>query len=134
MGSLPSSPRTMRGAIVAMDVTSPLSRIVVFQYTPDSLTHSFRPREAPAEAQVGPADAHRVWGAPVQTITMRIEVDATDQLAGGDPMATSSGIAPQLAALAMLLYPSSYQVITNAGLLLEGTIEILPPEGPLTVL
>jgi hypothetical protein len=34
----------------------------------------------------------------------------------------------------MLLYPSSSLVIANTALLLAGTIEILPPEGPLTVL
>jgi hypothetical protein len=34
----------------------------------------------------------------------------------------------------MLLYPSTALVIANTALLLAGTIEILPPEGPLTVL
>lgn len=134
MGSFPGSPRTLRGAIVAVDTASPLSRVVVFQYNPDTVTRTIGRRGAPAEAQVGPADAHRVWGAPIETITMKIEVDAADQLASGDQAAAAAGIGPQLAALEMLLYPSSYQVITNASLLLDGTIEILPPEGPLTVL
>jgi hypothetical protein len=134
MGSLPSSPRTARGAIVAVDATSPLSRVVLFQYNPDTVTRSLHPRAAPGETQVGPADAHRVWGAPVETVSMKVEVDATDQMERGDPTVGASGIAPQLAALEMLLYPSSYQVIMNANLLQAGTIEILPPEGPLTVL
>jgi hypothetical protein len=134
MGSLPSRPRTLSGAIVAVDATSPLSRVVVFQYTPDSVTRTLRQRGAPAEAEVGPGDAHRVWGAPVETISMKVEVDASDQLAAGDPVAASAGIGPQLAALEMLLYPSTDQVIANASLLLNGTIEVLPPEGPLTVL
>jgi len=43
-------------------------------------------------------------------------------------------VAGRLAALEMLLYPSTVTVITNTALLLAGTIEILPPEGPLTVL
>jgi hypothetical protein len=63
-----------------------------------------------------------------------VDVDATDQLEAGDPIAAVSGIAPQLSALEMLLYPSSSLVIANTALLLAGTIEILPPEGPLTVL
>jgi len=134
MGSFPGSPRTLRGAIVAVDLTSPLSRVVMFQYNPDTMTRTLGPRGAPTESQVGPADAHRVWGAPVEKISMKIEVDAADQLAHGDQLAAAAGIAPQLAALEMLLYPSTYQVITNASLLLTGTIEILPPEGPLTVL
>jgi hypothetical protein len=134
MGSHPGSPRTVRGAIVAMDLTSPLSRLVAFQYNPDLVTRALRPRTAPAESQVGPADAHRVWGAPVETITMKIEIDATDQLAAGDTVASTKGITPQLAALEMLLYPSSYEVIIAATQLAMGTIEILPPEGPLTIL
>lgn len=134
MGSFPGSPRTLSGAIVAVDPLSPLSRIVVFQYNPDQVTRTLRPRGAPAEQQVGPADAHRVWGAPIETVTMTVEIDGTDQLETGDPVTAATGIAPQLAALEMLLYPSSTLVIANSAMLLAGTIEILPPEGPLTVL
>jgi hypothetical protein len=134
MGSFPGSPRTLRGAIVAIDPLSPLSRIVIFQYNPDQLTRTLRPRAAPSEQDTGPADAHRIWGAPVETIAMTIEVDAADQLEKGDPVAASVGIAPQLAAMEMLLYPSSALVIANTAKLLAGTIELLPPEGPLTVL
>ncbi len=134
MSSFPGSPRILRGAIVAVDPVSPLSRMVVFQYNPDQVTRTLRPRAASAEQGAGPADAHRVWGAPVETIGMTVEVDATDQLANGDPIAATTGIAPQLSVLEMLLYPSSFTVVANAALLLAGTIEVLPPEGPLTVL
>jgi hypothetical protein len=134
MGSFPGSPRTLRGAIVAVDPRSPLSRIVAFQYNPDQMTRTLTPRAAPSAQQVGPADAHRIWGAPNEKITMTVDVDATDHLETGDPVAATTGIAPQLSALETLLYPSSALVITNAALLLAGTIEILPPEGPLTVL
>lgn len=65
---------------------------------------------------------------------MTVEIDAADQLEANDPVAAVSGIAPQLSALEMLLYPSSSLVIASTALLLTGTIEILPPEGPLTVL
>ena len=134
MGSFPGSPRTLRGAIVAVEPRNPLSRIVSFGYNPDEVGRSLKPRGAGAGQQVGPGDAHRIWGAPVETISMTVEVDATDQLEAGDPVAAVSGIAPQLSALEMLLYPSSSLVIANTALLLAGTIEILPPEGPLTVL
>jgi len=129
-----SSPRTLRGAIVAVEQGNPLSRIVLFGYNPDEVSRSLKPRGAGSGQQVGPGDAHRIWGAPVETISMTVEVDATDQLEAGDPVAAVSGIAPQLSAMEMLLYPSSALVIANTALLLAGTIEILPPEGPLTVL
>src|SRR6185437_11870904 len=134
MGSFPGSPRILRGAIAAVSPLSPLSRIVIFQYNPAELRRTLRPRAAPAEQQVGPADAHRIWGAPTETITMTVEVDAADQLETGDLVAATTGIAPQLASLEMLLYPDSLQVIANTALMAAGTIEILPPEGPLTVL
>jgi hypothetical protein len=119
---------------VAIDPTSPLSRLVIFQYNPDQVTRTVRPRAAPAEQSGEASDAHRIWGAPTETVAMSVEIDATDQLETGDPVASVSGIAPQLAALEMLLYPSSVQVIANTALLLAGTIEILPMESPLTVL
>jgi hypothetical protein len=134
MGSFPGTPRTLRGAIVAVDPRNPLSRAVVFQYNPDEVTRTLTPRTAPTDAGSPSSDAHRVWGAPTERISMTVEIDATDQLEVGDPVAAVSGIAPQLSALEMLLYPSTSLVITNAALLLAGTIEILPPEGPLTVL
>jgi hypothetical protein len=134
MGSFPGAPRTLRGAIVAVDPRSPLSRIVLFGYNPDEVSRSLKPRGAASGHQVGPGDAHRIWGAPVETISMTVEIDAVDQLEAGDPVAAVSGITPQLSALEMLLYPSSSLVIANTSLLLAGTIEILPPEGPLTVL
>ena len=134
MGSFPGSPRILRGAIVAVTPLSPLSRIVIFQYNPNELRRTLRLRAAPSEQQVGPADAHRIWGAPTETITMTVEVDAADQLETGDPVAATAGIAPQLASLEMLLYPDSLQVIANTALLQTGAIEVLPSESLLTVL
>jgi hypothetical protein len=72
-------------------------------------------------------------GAPVETITLDVEIDATDQLASGNPLATSMGVYPQLSALEMLLYPKSALVIANTVLALTGTIELIPPEAPLTL-
>ena len=85
MGSFPGSPRTLRGAIVAVDPRSPLSRIVLFGYNPDEVSRSLKPRGAGAGQQVGPGDAHRIWGAPVETISMTVDVDATDQLEARRP-------------------------------------------------
>jgi hypothetical protein len=118
------------GAIVEVDPASPLSRLVVFQYNPDRMTRSLQPR---ASASGRAADARRLPGAPVETVAMTVEVDAADQMEQGDPVA-AVGIAPQLAALEMLLYPRTAQVVANAALLAAGTIEIVPPESPLAVL
>ncbi|MER6197684.1 hypothetical protein ABT234_09965 [Streptomyces sp. NPDC001586] len=134
MSSFPGSPRTLRGAVVAVDASSPLSRLAVFQYNPDQVVRTLRPRGTSSSHSITAADPHGLWGAPVETFSLTIDVDATDQLEHGDPVASLTGIAPQLAALEMLLYPGIATVIENAALLSAGTIEILPMESPLTLL
>ncbi len=123
---------------MAVDPLSPLSRIVIFQYNPDTVTRSLRPRASGGAAGAGgsgaSADVRRIWGAPQETITLTVELDATDGLEAGDPLVVALGVLPQVSALEMLLYPSVAQVVINSGLLLAGTIEVLPPEAPLTVL
>ena len=86
MSSFPGSPRTMPGAIVAVDPLSPLARTVIFQYNPDEVTRSLRPRAAPTGGSSA-SDAHRIWGAPTESISMTVELDATDGLESGDPLA-----------------------------------------------
>ena len=68
----------------------------------------------------------RIEGAPQETITLKVVIDAVDQLSQGDPAAGLMGIYPQLSALELLVYPSSATVIANNALLLAGTMEILP--------
>lgn len=59
---------------------------------------------------------------------MEAEIDATDEMEAGDRTAGEAGIAPQLAALETLLYPSTGQLTTNHMLSSLGTLEILPME------
>lgn len=132
MGTLSSTPRALRGAIVAVDPLSPASRAVVFQYNPDEFSRTLEP--AGDGGRSGPGSSRRAWGAPKESLSLTVELDATDQLDAGDPAAGILGIAPQLATLEMLLHPSSARVIASSALLLAGTIEILPIELPLTVL
>lgn len=132
MGSLTSSPRVSRGAIVAVDPASPLSRIVVFQYNPDEVSRTLSP--AGGGDSAGAAGGRRAWGAPKETVSLTVELDATDQMDAGDPVAGTMGIGPQLAVLEMLLHPNSADVITNTAQLVAGGIEILPLELPLTIL
>jgi hypothetical protein len=123
------TPRTLRGAIVAVDRAGPLSRIVVFQYNPDEVSRTLQPREGG-----GGQENHRAWGAPSETVSLTVELDATDQLETGDPVAAATGILPALSVLEMLLHPSSREVITNSVLLAAGTIQILPVKPPLAIL
>ena len=131
MSSFPGSPRLLKGAIVGVDPFNPLASVVVFQYNPDTMTRKLEPRAVAAEGDRG--EAFRLTGAPKETITLSIEIDATDQLEQANPLATSMGIYPTLAALEMLLYPKSAVVIGNTILSLIGTIEVIPVEAPMTL-
>ncbi|MDQ3803245.1 MAG: hypothetical protein M3416_05260 [Acidobacteriota bacterium] len=131
MSSFPGSPRVTKGAIVGVDLLNPVPNVIVFQYNPETLTRTL---QAQASGDSGArSEAMRLRGAPVETIKLDVEIDATDQLERQDPQATSTGIYPQLSALEVLVYPRSSLVIANTALLAAGTIEILPPIGPFTL-
>lgn len=132
MGTLSSSPRLLKGAIVGIDILNPLASIIIFQYNPDTMTRTLTPQTAGGQG-ADRSEALRLKGAPQEAITLSVEIDATDQLADGNPIAGTMGIYPQLAALEMLVYPKSALVIANTILLAAGTIEIIPPAAPLTL-
>jgi hypothetical protein len=134
MSTFPNSPRVLKGAIVGIDLFSQLASIIVFQYNPDSLTRTIQPQTAGNE-EGARTDVLRFTGAPIETIKLEAEFDATDQLEQTDPTATTLGIYPQLSALEMLVYPKSAKVIIDTALLFtSGTREIIPPMAPFTVL
>jgi hypothetical protein len=121
-----------RGALVGVDIFNPIASVIVFQYNPETVSRSVRPQGATGEGSK--AESMRLKGAPIETISMDLEIDATDQLDAGDSTAENLGIYPQLSALEMLAYPKSALVITNTVLMALGTLEILPPIGPFTLL
>jgi hypothetical protein len=134
VSSFPGSPRLIKGAIVGIDPFNPLASIIVFQYNPDTMTRSLTARTAGGGTQSGArTEALRLAGAPNETISLAVEIDATDQLESSDALGTTLGIYPQLSALEMLLYPKSAVVIANTVLAAVGTIELVAPEAPLTL-
>jgi hypothetical protein len=130
MTTFPKSPRLLKGAIVGFDIFNPLASVIVFQYNPHTLTRTLK-----ANTKGGAkGEALRLTGPPKETIKMDIEIDATDQLEKGGRIAARMGIYPQLSALEMLLYPKSSLVIANMAMGKLGTMEVNPPEAPLTLL
>jgi len=126
------SPRLQKGAIISLDPTLGIQQgSISLQYNPESITRSLKPQTV--GDQPDRTEVLRLTGPPVETISCTVEIDATDQLAAGDSNAMSFGIQPQLAALEMLIYPSSTTLIANEVLTLIGTIEILPAESNLTL-
>lgn len=132
MTTFPRSPRLLKGAIVGIDIFNPLASVIVFQYNPLQLTRRLEPQVLKTSG--AKSEAMRLTGPPKETITLKVEIDATDALEKADGIATSMGIYPQLSALEMLVYPKSALVIANTALALAGTIEVIPPEAPMTLL
>lgn len=132
MTSFANSPKVLKGAIVGIDPMNPLASIAVFQYNPDTVTRSLQVQGSGDGGDR--SEAMRLKGPPIETIKMEVEIDATDQLEKADGITTALGIYPQLSALEMLVYPKSALVITNTVLLALGTVEVLPPIGPFTLL
>ena len=129
MSTFPGSPRLIKGALIGVDLFNPLASVVVFQYNPDTMTRKLDARGAGGDGEKG--EAFRLSGPPKESITLSVEVDATDQLETGGTLASVSGITPMLAALEMMLYPKSALVIANTILSAVGTIEIIPADGPM---
>jgi hypothetical protein len=131
LSSFPGTPKVLHGAIVSIDITSPVPQVISFQYNPDSMTRTLQAQNIGGEGNR--TEAYRLKGPPIETISLDAEFDATDQLAQQDPIAVSMGIYPQLSALEIILYPKSALVIANTALAALGTIEIIPPMAPFTV-
>lgn len=129
MSAFPGSPRTLKGAIASIDPLIPLPKVIVFQYNPETMTRTLASRLASNEKQ----DSTKISLPPEETISLKIELDATDGLEKADGTAVSLGIHPQLAALETLIYPMSVDAIAKEAMLLAGTIELLPKSPPLTV-
>ncbi len=131
MTTFPGSPRVLKGALVSIDPLAQVPAVIVFQYNPDTLTRTLKPRAMGGDG--ARAEAMRLTGPPEETIKVDIEIDAVDQLERADGVAQSLGVYPQLSALEMLTYPRSALVIANTILLATGVIEIVPAMAPMTL-
>lgn len=122
------SPRTLHGALVAME-SGKSPRVVSFQYNPATMKRTLHPKMMGGEEQ-DRSEEVRFIGAPVQTISIDIHLDSTDELEHGDTLAMEEGIYPKLALLELLVYPASQEILKKQRLLKSGVIEIIPMEAP----
>jgi hypothetical protein len=139
----PRSPRLLKGALAVYDSQTPPAgsqpRLVIFQYNPASLKRTLVDRAPKApEGNHGAAkeDVLRVGGPPVETITLTVELDATDQLANPDTNATVAehGLHPALATLELLMYPPSLAAERVAEQAREGRVQVTTADLPLVLL
>ena len=108
----PGSAKALKGALVVyqQQFLGKVPNVIVFQYNPDSVKHDLSNR-APVPDEKSPGalkeDVLRTMGAPVESFSLSVELDAADQLDEPliHPAAVQLGIHPALAALELLLYP-----------------------------
>lgn len=136
MSFSPRTPRTLQGGLVLMDSDGrALLRTVAFQYNPDSISRTLQARIA----QVDTGDrleGLRLRGAPLETLKLDIELDATDRLERPDqnPETVENGLLPELADLETIISPLADDLLSAEQLANSGTLEILPLPSPLVLL
>lgn len=102
----------LRGALVELMPTAlvPIPNVIVFQYNPESMTHTWTQTEAP---KAGPnqttTNPLAVPGNPGEAFSFTLALDAQDSIADATvsaDLAKLSGVYSRLAALEMLMYPA----------------------------
>jgi hypothetical protein len=133
MTSFPGSPKLLKGGIVLLDPDTGVPvQMVVLQYNPDTLSRTLQLQGIGPE----PGDrleALRLKSPPLETIKLEAEIDATDQMELNDTTVAQLGIYPQLAALEVMVYPTSAQLRDNNSQSNSGVLEIAPMEAPLSL-
>jgi hypothetical protein len=108
----------LKGALVSFSPTNlkPIPNVIVFQYNPESMTHTWtQPEATPPPTSTG-CTAPRtnnpmaVPGMPGETFSFTVALDANDEIADGSAptqaIAEASGVYSSLAALELLMYPA----------------------------
>lgn len=129
------SPRLIKGGIVQLDPTTGKTvGVLGLQYNPDTLSRTLQVQASGQEAE-DRSQALRLRGPAVETIKVDAEIDATDRLEFPESNATTieAGIHPQLAALELLVQPTSAALQANDALASSGVLEVLPLQAPLTL-
>jgi hypothetical protein len=103
----------LKGALISFMPTfiGSLPNVIVFQYNPETITHAWTPAGKPADPKAG-GDPMAAEGAPGETFSFKLSLDAIDSIADGDTnpiaagLASVTGVYTRLAALEMLQYPT----------------------------
>jgi hypothetical protein len=102
----------LKGALIEFMPTFliPVPNVIVFQYNPETLTHTWSQPEAASPSETTTNWPMAVKGMPGESFSFTIAVDANDEIADGSAptaaIALVSGVYSRLAALEMLLYPT----------------------------
>jgi hypothetical protein len=141
----PLRPRLLKGALAVYPTQTPgsqPSRVIVFQFNPDTMKRTLANRAAPAPPQgasgAAKEDVLRVGGPPLETMSVTIEMHAADQLAEPDDAQNAptaeNGLHPALATLELLMYPPTASAQKIEELARRGEVQVSPASLPLVLL
>ncbi|MGA9772083.1 MAG: hypothetical protein WBV94_23830 [Blastocatellia bacterium] len=106
------SPKLLKGALIQFSapLLIPIPNIIIFQYNPETMSRTLTPWSPPSKDDMkDPKVVDKLAQPfdPEETISLSVEVDATDALESPEshPVAFISGVADRLAAMEMLMYP-----------------------------
>lgn len=133
MSGFSGSPRLVKGALVVMEGQQSVKQVILFQYNPETLTRSLQSRNQYDENKARSGEPLGLRCPPQETISLEIELDATEQMEKAVPGVPALGVYPALSALEALLYPPSEQVLVEESLLELGQLEISLPRMPLVL-
>jgi hypothetical protein len=122
--------RLQKGALVSVAGSTQTS--IPFQYSPETLRRTLQPQLVGGQ-QNDRSQMVRYAGAPVEVISVEVELDYPDASNVADTAVASLGVYPLLSALEILAYPPASVVQANAALLAGGTLEVAPVPAPLTL-
>jgi hypothetical protein len=112
----------LKGAFVQFIPTFlvPVPNIVMFQYNPETMTHTWAPAAPEMTAAGSKPNPLAVNSLPGESFQFNLMMDSSDTIADGNPatagVAQATGLYSRLAALEMLLYPSgSFSAIQLLG-------------------
>lgn len=110
----PQSPALLSGALVTLKDTAiiPIPGFIVFQYNPATLSRTLEPYAPPTDQpgeRTGTA-ARAQPGPPTETISLTLELDATDYLEdpGNHPVGSVFGVSSPIASMEKIMYPTGW--------------------------
>lgn len=134
MTGFPGSPKLIRAGLVLISPdTGAVSRIIAMQYAPETVSRQIEAQTMQGEASR--SQPLRLRAPAKETITLEVQIDATEQLEfpRQNRTVTETGIFPALAALEIMLYPTSAQLERQNAQAAAGSFEITPAETPLAL-
>jgi len=139
----PLRPNLQKGALAVYPTHTPGSQpstIILFQFNPESMKRTLAHRAAPAPASgnsgAAKEDVLRVAGPPLETISLTVDMHASEQLEDPDGNGTVAehGLHPVLATLELLMYPPTLNASLIEQQAAAGQVQVSPADLPLVLL